>query len=541
MEPAAGFDAIVIGSGMGGLTTAAILARLKKLRVLVLERHFRAGGFTHTFKRPGGYEWDVGLHYVGEMRENSRTRMLMDYVTGGIRWNRMPFIFDRFVYPGLAFDVPTGEANYRRALSERFPAEAHAIKRYFEDIHKAVGFFTRKFVAAALPGFMAAAVNLLNGLTARLPLMTTREYFDGHFRDPELKAVLASQWMDYGLPPSQSAFVTHAVIVNHYLAGAWYPEGGAGTIAEGARRIIENAGGKVLVNHAVERVIVEHGRAAGVEVRLKNEAELLRFSAPLIVSDCGAWNTFQKLVAQSVDIPFRNELDELISDGPSGCTLATLYLGLDRDPRTMGFQGENYWLFEGLDHEAMLTDQDDLVKGKPHGCYLSFPSLKDKTKTHHTAEIIAPLSYACVQEFRHEPWRRRSERYRQMKETISRSMLEAVERRYPGFSNMVVFSELSTPLTVEHFTAHPRGAVYGIPGSPARYRQAWLKPKTPVKGLYLTGADAGSLGIVGALMAGVTAAAQIIGPFGFISIVAAATRSNAKARVAATAALQPTT
>ena len=61
------YDAIVIGSGMGALAFASIMAKLRKWRVLVLERHFKIGGFTHTFSRPGGWTWDVGVHYVGEM------------------------------------------------------------------------------------------------------------------------------------------------------------------------------------------------------------------------------------------------------------------------------------------------------------------------------------------------------------------------------------------------------------------------------------------------------------------------------------------
>ena len=102
------------------------------------------------------------------------------------------------------------------------------------------------------------------------------------------------------------------------------------------------------------------------------------------------------------------------------------------------------------------------------------------------------------------------------------------ERRYPGFSEMVAFSELSTPLSVDHFTAHPHGAIYGVPATPERYRKSCLKPDTPVKGLYLMGTDAGTLGIMGAMMGGVSAASRIIGPFGLFSIVAAATRSQYK-------------
>ncbi len=92
------WDAIVIGSGIGGLTAAVLLGLHGGKRVLVLERHYEAGGFTHTFRRPG-YEWDVGLHYVGQMQnEDSSERRAFDYLTnGGVRWQPMPEVYDRVV------------------------------------------------------------------------------------------------------------------------------------------------------------------------------------------------------------------------------------------------------------------------------------------------------------------------------------------------------------------------------------------------------------------------------------------------------------
>src|SRR6202167_6451518 len=118
------YDAIVIGSGIGALAFAAIMARLRKWRVLVLERHFKIGGFTHTFSRPGGWSWDVGLHYVGEMGEGMLGRRLFDFITdGAVKWNPMPDVYDVFVYPSLEVQAPKGEANFRRALTEAFPNE----------------------------------------------------------------------------------------------------------------------------------------------------------------------------------------------------------------------------------------------------------------------------------------------------------------------------------------------------------------------------------------------------------------------------------
>jgi hypothetical protein len=201
-------------------------------------------------------------------------------------------------------------------------------------VGKARSFAARTIVAGSLPLFLSQLIRLVNRLSGRLALMTTGEYLRKNFKDPLLRALLASQWMDYGLPPFQSAFAIHALIVNHYFDGAWYPQGGSGVIAGGAQTIIENSGGKVLLNHEVIRIVVEGGRAVGVDVRLVNKTDspVRRFNAPVIISDVGAWNTVERLLSNETNISFRKEMNALVSAEHPGSTMVTLYLGLDRDP-----------------------------------------------------------------------------------------------------------------------------------------------------------------------------------------------------------------
>ena len=117
MEKQTHFDVIIIGSGMGALTTASILARLKNKKVLVLEKHFKLGGFTHTFKREGKYLWDVGIHYVGDMAKEEMLRKLFDIVTeGNVDWKKMNDPFERFVYPEITFDQFSTEEKFRSDL-----------------------------------------------------------------------------------------------------------------------------------------------------------------------------------------------------------------------------------------------------------------------------------------------------------------------------------------------------------------------------------------------------------------------------------------
>ena len=95
------YDAIIIGSGIGGLSTAAILSKFGK-KVLVLERHYVPGGFSHTFKRKNGFEWDVGVHYVGRVEsEKSLLRKSFDYVTNGsLQWANMCDVYDKTIIHG---------------------------------------------------------------------------------------------------------------------------------------------------------------------------------------------------------------------------------------------------------------------------------------------------------------------------------------------------------------------------------------------------------------------------------------------------------
>ncbi|MBV8232264.1 MAG: NAD(P)/FAD-dependent oxidoreductase [Planctomycetaceae bacterium] len=511
------FDAIVIGSGMGGLAFASIMAKLREWRVLVLERHFKIGGFTHTFIRPGGWSWDVGLHYVGEMGEGMMGRRLFDFITdGGVKWNPMPDVYDVFAYPTLQVRACKGEGNFRRALIDAFPGERDCIEQYFRDLKSAVAWTHRHFMAMAAPAPLSWMVRLVNRLTADLPLRVTQQYLERRFRDERLRAVATSQWGDYGLPPGQSAFATHAVIATHYLDGAWYPDGGAGEIAKATGAIIRAAGGELLVNHEVTCILLEGNRAVGVEVNVKKGKEGTRaeFRAPVIVSDAGAWNTFTRLLPSS-SLPFRNEL----MSPPVGFEVVELFLGLRRDPREMGFQGENHWIFTSFDHDEMYARRDELLDGRAVMAYLSFPSLKDPHAERYTAEIIAPLSYRSFEAYREGPWRRRGLDYESAKNRIIQGLLDLVERHHPGFRDLVEYSELGTPLTFEHFTAAPSGTIYGYPGTPDKYRKPWLGPETPIRDLYLAGSDAALLGIMGALMGGVLTASRLLGPLGFFKIM----------------------
>jgi phytoene dehydrogenase-like protein len=496
-------DAIVVGSGMGGLTAAGLLARLAGKRVLVLERHWRAGGFTHTFGRKGGYRWDVGLHYVGDLSRPGLEGDVFRLATGGaIRWTRMADPFERLSFPGLEFAIRSGREALLEDLGRAFPGEADGARDFLEDVSGATSYLKVLAMRSLAPPAAARAAEALRWRLRRLALSTTREVLERRIRSPGLRAVLGARWGDHGLPPGRSAFAAHAMILAHYLRGGFYPVGSAAVIAEGARGVVEAAGGEVRVRSPVERILVRDGRAAGV--RLEGGEEI---AAPLVISDAGARNTYLRLLAPEVPVPFREELRRI----PPGYSAATLYLGLSRSPASLGVSGENFWIHDSLDHDDMASRAGEILEGRPPHVYLSFPSMKDPEARAHTAEIISPLEGSAFSRWAGTAWKRRGAEYEGLKERIADGLLAAVERRLPGFSSLVAYRELSTPLTSEGFTGHPGGEIYGLPLTPARFRLRWLGARTPVPGLLLAGADALSLGIVGAMMGGTMAAAAAEG------------------------------
>ncbi|GAB6041572.1 phytoene desaturase family protein [Endothiovibrio diazotrophicus] len=515
MSAEARYDTIVIGSGIGGLTAAALLARGEGQRVLVLERHWLAGGQTHVFRRRGGYRWDVGLHYVGDLAPGSELRAVMDYVTDGqVRWQRQPGGVDRFHYPGRTLRTGEGADHYRAELEAAFPGERAGIARYFADLERAGRAARLHWAAALMPRPLAIAMAGWKRCRYGDLLGTTGAWLERHIDDPALRALLVSQWGDYGLPPARSAFLTHAQIASHFLHGAWYPVGGAGRLAQAIVPLIEAAGGRLQTHTAVERIVVEGGTVRGVEAwRFRRSGALEeRWQAPRVISAAGAHATYHRLLADQPLERERREAEALAADAGSA---VTLYLGLNDDPARHGFSGENHWLYSGLDHDRAFADGDALLRGEAAYGFLSFPSVKDPEAGAPTAEVVAICPWQPFARWAEHPWRHRGEAYQALKERIAEGLLDLVERHFPGFRRLVAYRELSTPLTLADFTGHHHGGFYGLPGTPARYRSPIIGPHTPVRGCYLAGTDAAAHGIAGAMMGGVMAVAAGQGMTGF--------------------------
>ncbi|MCB9233092.1 MAG: NAD(P)/FAD-dependent oxidoreductase [Bacteroidia bacterium] len=511
--PEGKFDAIIIGSGMGGLTSGAILAKEGK-RVLILEAHYTPGGFTHVFKRPG-YEWDVGIHYIGEVeRPDSFTRVLFDYITNGnLHWADMGEVYDRIIFGKKEYPFEKGKENFRRNLKTWFraPEDHQAIDQYLQLLAEvgrvSRGFFTTKALPQPLSWFSAL---LSDPKFQRYSGKTTLEVLSSLTSNPELIGVLAGQYGDYGLPPGQSSFAIHAMVARHFLAGGCYPVGGSASIVETVAPVIQAAGGEIVTNAEVSEIILEGKTAVGV--RMADGKEL---RAPLVISSAGVINTYGTLIPAAARESLGLE-KKLHTVQPSVSHLC-LYIGAKGSTAELNLGKANYWLYpDNYDHDHNVKAYLEDPENQPFPVvYISFPSAKDPEWENRypgksTLEIITLAPYDWYEKWENEPWKKRGEEYEAQKERLAQKLLEKLYEFEPQLRGKIDFYELSTPLSTRKFTLYQKGEIYGIDHTPERYQQKWLKPSTPFKGLWLTGQDIVSAGIGGAMAAGLITASAIL-------------------------------
>jgi phytoene dehydrogenase-like protein/NAD(P)H-flavin reductase len=503
------------------MTCGAILTKLNKKRVLILERHFEIGGLTHVFSR-GRYKWEVGVHYIGRMKEGMIQRAVFDYITNKrIKWLPISDPFERFIFKDFSFNVSATKKRFRKDLIKQFPSNKKEIEKYLRDIDKSANWFVRRYLSGFLPKPLSWLIRLINFFTRKTPLTTTETYMENNISDKNLAAVLTSQWGDYGTPPDESSFVMHAALVKHFIDGGFFPEGGSQRIAGTIENVIEQNGGMILVNRDVKEIIVKDNRAVGVRV-IDNRFTAVReeiFHAPYIISNAGAENTYRKLLGT---IPSISKIKNRMQLLEKGYSAITLYIGLKESPEKLNVRGENYWINTQNTQTGMREMTQALLDNNPTTCYVSFPSLRAKQDLNHIAVVIALVDYKVFVKWKNQKWRFRNTSYYNFKDTIAASLISLADKHIAGFANLVDYCEVSTPLTMEYFTNRESGSMYGFKQTPGYYRNSIFDVKTPVKGLYLSGTDVCSAGVTGAMMGGVAAASAVNGPLGLFKIVASA-------------------
>lgn len=522
------WDAIVIGSGLGGLTCASYLATNGK-RVLVLEQGSTIGGNSQVFRRFNKYEFDVGLHYIGDCEPDGEIPTILRGVglEGRVEFEPMdPDGFSTIVTPEFEFKVPRGWDEYLSRLVERFPEERKGLTRCVGILRKVGSVVSSGDVPRNAREMLRVVVKSpAFAIWSMLPLTWLFRYCR---LSEQAQATITAEAGDYATPPSRTPVAMHAAITEHYLkAGAFYPKGGGHVIAANLLDVIQTHGGVARTQAVVERIEIDQGRVRGVTL-----ADGRSFTAPVVVSNADIKRTYLELVGEE---HLAAATVKRVRNYRMAPALFCVYLALDIDLRERF--GATQWFLtprddqEWLDRPATALERvyRDAAAGRLDDSheppmYITSASLKDRTSPNHAPSGHSTLELMTVAPSQPGYWGleeaegswadvaySKNDRYRAVKDALTERMIERALEVIPDLREHIVWQEAATPITQERYTRSTGGTSYGIELAVDQFGPRRPLARTEIEGLFLTGASTRSgHGIVGAMSGGISTASSVL-------------------------------
>lgn len=427
------YDIIIIGSGLGGLTAGAKLAKSGKT-VLMIEQHDRPGGCATTFKRKG-FTMEVGLHEMdGLDNRDMKTKIFRDLgVFDEVEFLKVPEFYC-FKNGNTEFVMPHDSEEAIRRLKEKYPKEESGIDAYFDQI------LNFKKINPEIENFDE---NL-------------GDFLDRIISDEELKLVLLGNLGYFHDDPYTLSLQYYSVAQGSYFRGGGnFIKGGSQNLSSYLADFIEKNDGKVLLNHIVEKIIVQENKAIGVEfTNLKGTtSKVLKAYADDIIANNALPNIVDLLPEEN-----QKDLALQIENKKIGASLLTMYFGFRKPLKELGSKHYSYFVYD----DSVKSQKDIQANNKADFTKRSFTFVDYSQVDSNLAPAGKSVGAICCIDYTSDWENLNKEEYKQKKKEVAKAFLERMEKLIPGFKQATEYYEIGTAKTVERYTLNPKGAVYGF-------------------------------------------------------------------------------
>ncbi|RCJ20738.1 all-trans-retinol 13,14-reductase [Nostoc minutum NIES-26] len=461
-------DVIVIGSGIGGLCAAGLLARYGK-RVIVCESHTIAGGAAHSFRRRG-FEFDSGpSFYCGLTNSQSLNPVKQVLDVLGESLQVIPYDpLGHYHFPEGTFAVYSNAERYREEVAKITPQGAREFQQFEErllGLYEAMKGIPTLALRADWQVILVLLKRYLPSLTKILPYLllvgaSVGNVMDATVQDSwlrriiDLECFLLSGLKAHGTIAPEVAFM----LGERSRAGVEYPVGGSAAIVNALVRGLERWGGELRLGCHVEQILVETGKAVGVRLQ---KGEILK--APVVISNATIWDTYNNLL-NSEDLPASYR--QVALKTPAVDSFMHLHLGI----RAAGLENLT-------GHHVVVRDSSQDITAPGNTCMISIPSVWDRN--------LAPEGHHVVHVYSLEPYAgwERNDGYEAKKQQKAQSLYHALERIIPDVRERVVLELIGTPLTHAHYLRRYQGTY----GPAIAAGKMFPSTQTPIQGLYRVG------------------------------------------------------
>lgn len=488
------YDVVVIGSGLGGLVSAIILAKEGK-SVCVLEKNRQYGGNLQTFVRDKTI-FDTGVHYIGGLEEGQNLYKYFSYI--GIMEKLRIKKLDQNAFDLITFDDDNtkyphaqGYENFVEQLGKYFPEEKENIQEYCKKL---------QYTCDSFPFYNLRSGN---GYQNEILSINAKEYIDSFTQNEKLKAVLAGSNFLYAGIPDKTPFYVHALSVNSYIQSAWRCINGGSQITKQLIRQLKKYGGEVFNYSEVIKFNTIDNVVTTVETKKGNS-----FQGELFISNIEPKTTLKMIGIDSFRKTYYNRIQTL-EVLPSAFSIYIVF-----KPDCFPYMNHNYYHFK--DSTKVWSAYEYCQDSWPEGYMLSMNVSKENQMWADSLTAITYMNYDEVKQWDHthntvSEIEDRGADYEKFKEEKIEIFIKEIEKKFPDIRKCIQSVFASTPLSYRDYIGGHRGNLYGYVKDSNNPMKTFISPKTKLKNLYLTGQSINMHGILGVTIGAVVTCSEILG------------------------------